>query len=367
MKAKIELKNAFWKPGDEKGILELFEKVFGKPMESKGSSLKHWQWEFIERPEKDTAIRLAWDEDRLVGQYAAGPVRLSVDGKEYLAALSYDTMTDPEYQGRGIFTTLANQLFSDLTEKGHHSIFGFPNGNSIYGFVKKLEWTRIGAPPIFVRPVSPANVLREKLKFSPRLAEWIGALTARLLMLPDRLLFGKAAKQFEIREESQFGDWADTLWERCKNQHRVWVVRNKEYLNWRYVDKPFSNYRIFSAWKDGQIAGYTVICREKKHAGTSTFIMDMLVDQACLSAGHALLHQVVSTAVSQQDTLVCAMVSPLSPMRRVFRQRGFFRLPEKLFPQELHFAGRLLCDEAGSDFFYESSSWGLSWGDDDVL
>lgn len=352
---------------DEKKIVVLFEKVFGRPMDPAGDSLQHWSWEFLNRPEKDIAIRLAWDQEMLVGQYAAGPVRLFVDGKEYPAALSYDTMTDPDYQGCGIFTTLANQLFSDLMQKGYHSIFGFPNGNSIYGFVKKLGWRRIGAPPVFVRPLSPAHILREKLKFSPRVAERIGALTTGLLLLPDRLLFGKTVKQVEIREETQFGDWADTLWGRCKNQHRIWVVRNSTYLNWRYIAKPFNRYQVYSAWNGSSIAGYVVVCREKKHAGSSTFVMDMMVDQDYLPAAEALLHKVIADAVAQNDTLVCSMVSPASPLRRIFMKHGFFKLPKWLFPQELHFAGRVLLDDIDDDFFYDLSSWGISWGDDDVI
>jgi GNAT superfamily N-acetyltransferase len=362
-----ELKKEIYQAGDEEKIVELFEKVFGRPMDPAGDSLQHWRWEFLDRPEKDVAIRLAWDQERLAGQYAAGPVRLFVDGKEYSSALSYDTMTDPEYQGQGIFTSLAEQLFADLSAKGYHSIFGFPNGNSIHGFVKKLGWRGIGAPPVFVRPVSPFHLLTEKLKIPVKLAGWISKAFLLPVVAVERIFFKKAKRQIAVREEKRFDDWADVLWETCSQQHRVWVARTKAYLNWRYVAKPFNSYRIYSAWSAGKIAGYAVTCREKKFVGVSTFVMDLLVDAACPDAADALLSQVTADAAVKGALLVCALVTPSSFCRKGYVKHGFFKLPEKLFPQELHFAGRLLPDSVGNEFFYDLQSWGISWGDDDVV
>ena len=359
------LHNAEYRQGDEGQVVRLFEKVFRKQMDPKGGSLGHWHWEFLGRPEQDVLIRLAWDGYRLVGQYAAGPIRLWVNGQEKRAALSYDTMTDPEYQGRGIFTSLASSLIADMQGKGYHSIFGFPNGNSIHGFMKKLGWRRIGVPPVCIRPVSLSHILHAQLRVPARLADWISCFFTGLIQLFGNGRIRAASSKYRIIEESAFGDWADHLWDRCKDQHQVWVVRDRAYLNWRYIEKPYNSYRIISARQGEHVAGFAVVCQSDKHAGSSMFIMDLLVDEA--EAAYALLGQILADAKSRRDTLICAMIPRHSMLHRIFRRCGFLRLPEKLFPQELHFAGRLLGNDAVDDAFYDANAWGLSWGDDDVL
>ena len=60
-------------PGDENEICVLFERVFGKPMGAT-ESMMHWQWKFLENPLKEILIKMAWDDKKLAGQYAASPV-----------------------------------------------------------------------------------------------------------------------------------------------------------------------------------------------------------------------------------------------------------------------------------------------------
>jgi hypothetical protein len=59
----------------------------------------------------------------------------------YLAAQSADTMTHPKYQFKGLFVQLANLTFDLCREEGISLIFGFPNQNSLHGFLVRLKWS----------------------------------------------------------------------------------------------------------------------------------------------------------------------------------------------------------------------------------
>jgi hypothetical protein len=59
----------------------------------------------------------------------------------YLAAQSADTMTHPRYQFKGLFVQLANLTFDLCQEEGISLIFGFPNQNSLHGFLVRLKWS----------------------------------------------------------------------------------------------------------------------------------------------------------------------------------------------------------------------------------
>lgn len=84
---------------------------------------------------------LAFDGDRPVAYYGVLPVTLVDGGRELLTAQSGDTMTDPEYQGRGLFSRLGAATYDLARAEGIAFVFGFPNANSYPGFVKRLGWS----------------------------------------------------------------------------------------------------------------------------------------------------------------------------------------------------------------------------------
>jgi predicted N-acetyltransferase YhbS len=83
-------------------------------------------------------------ENDLAAYYGVFPMRMSIDGKDYLIAQSGDTMTAPEHQKKGLFTDLAKLTYKLAQEKGIQMVFGFPNKNSLPGFQKKLDWQFYG-------------------------------------------------------------------------------------------------------------------------------------------------------------------------------------------------------------------------------
>lgn len=206
--------------GDEKHILDLFEIVFKRKM-----SEKYWIWRFRKNPAGKHMIKLMWDGDILAGHYAVSPVKLIVDGQEMLTALSMTTMTHPEYGRRGIFGTLASELYSWIAnDLGVKAVWGFPNNNSHYGFIKKLAWKNIGiAHEISIKP----NRLDP---YSPN----------------------------NCKISHDFTDEHIRLLEKDLASKKTYVKKNAEYLSWRYIDNPSQNYTIFDYRTSGILNGFLV-------------------------------------------------------------------------------------------------------------
>lgn len=72
--------------------------------------------------------------------YGVFPCKAVVGGNVYLCAQSGDTMTHPRHRGKGLFIKLAKITYKLAKENGIRFVFGFPNDNSLHGFVKKLDW-----------------------------------------------------------------------------------------------------------------------------------------------------------------------------------------------------------------------------------
>ena len=96
------------------------------------------EWLYASNPAGSVIGLDAWDGDRLAAHYACIPVRAVIDGQACTVMLSLNTATDPDYQGRGLFTKLADGTYAAGADQGMAGIYGVANANSTPGFLRKL-------------------------------------------------------------------------------------------------------------------------------------------------------------------------------------------------------------------------------------
>jgi hypothetical protein len=280
----MEVKN--YQLGDEIEIVKLFELVFKEPM-----SLAQWNWRFRDNPAGKYMIKLMWEEEQLIGHYALSPVYLNVSNERILSAHSLTTMTHPEYGGRGIFKTLANDLYDYVErERGVKAIWGFPNNNSHYGFVKNLEWKDIGVLHTLVCP-------------SSRLA--------------------RTSTDLEVREVSKFEHDHVELFARDTGSFSVSVERSVEYLNWRYVTKPSTQYRIFELIENTVLTG--VMVTKVYPQRNEVAVLDLNITDLAL-ADYTNLHSFLAKVITQQEEEfrnVTVWKNLFDPNHKKFERIGF--------------------------------------------
>src|ERR1700759_5727423 len=112
---------------------------------------------------------LAYNNNGLpVAFYGVIPCFLRSGDKIILAAQSADTMTHPGYRNKGLFIELATRTFELCRTLGISLVFGFPNQNSLPGFVNKLGWQMTERMDCFRIPVTlpPWRRLLNKLPFA---------------------------------------------------------------------------------------------------------------------------------------------------------------------------------------------------------
>lgn len=196
-----------YQKGDEHEILDLFQLAFGKTL-----SMDYWKWRFLENPNADTnLISLMHDHNQLVGHYAVSPVNLLVNNEVVKTALSMTTMTHPQYGGKGIFTQLAEDVYSEMKKNHYQMVWGFPNNNSHYGFIQKLGWKDIAIQGTlsYLNPKenNPQHVHYQcHAGFTKEMIEMLSKETTA----------------------------------------KIKIQKNEAFLNWRYLQNPTSNYKIIS-------------------------------------------------------------------------------------------------------------------------
>lgn len=136
-----------WRAGtaaDVGAILALFERAYGRRLSPE--TYAHFYLEG--NPFGPPMIELVLSGERIVGHYATCPVVSWVDGALVRSVRSMTTMTDPEFEGRGIFTELAQRLYRRISrDHGIRFVWGFPNPNSHYGLARRLGWSDL--QPLF--------------------------------------------------------------------------------------------------------------------------------------------------------------------------------------------------------------------------
>lgn len=229
-----------YQDGDEYQILTLYKQVNESEM-----ALAHWTWKFAKGPFGKSMIKLMFDDEKLIGFYAAMPMNVQVQEKLIKAAISVNTMTHPDYWGHGIFAYLGEEAYRVCEQKGVKFVYGFPNSNIYQSRIKKLEWKGFGK----------MSVLQKKLENK---ADVVSG--ARNICKIDK---------FDIRVNS--------LWETARANYHVIVPRTMDFLNWRFVQHPTVEYSkyIFTA-EDDDIAGYMVLKIYTGGVETTGHIVDML-------------------------------------------------------------------------------------------
>jgi hypothetical protein len=124
---------------------------------------------------------LAYSNDNLaIAFYAVIPCFIRIDNKIILSAQSADTMTHPQYRNKGLFVELALLTYQLCDNSGIELIFGFPNQNSLPGFLNKLGWKMTEQMDCFVIPISKYSWGGFLSRF-PILKNWIAAYRKRIL------------------------------------------------------------------------------------------------------------------------------------------------------------------------------------------
>lgn len=102
---------------------ELFSRCFPK---SARFTVEYLDWLYCKNPDGLAIGFDAWDGERLAAHYVCVPAKVSLSGCDVNAMLSLNTATHPEYQGRGLFTKLAQLTYADAASAGLDCVLGSP-------------------------------------------------------------------------------------------------------------------------------------------------------------------------------------------------------------------------------------------------
>ena len=296
MLAEYEL--ASYEPAHKHHYLELLRQAWGP-----GSmSPAEFEWWF-ERNPAGSLMSVAHDGGRIVGVAAHSLYRAVLEGEEGLLTFSVHATTAESARGKGVFQALERRHEEEATRRGAACVLAFASAPTAPLFLGPLGWTEIARLRVWVRPL-------------PR-------LRARDPHVPPLQRFQHAG--------DAASPWPNHL------------VRDAEYLNWRYLDSPRDYLALAGE------PGYAVLGHRLRGRRAIALVADVVGEprplvRACVAA------------VRPGTRLLFALPAPKH--RAAYASLGFVPTPKTL-----HFMGKALAKPLNAD----ARGWRLTLGDTDFF
>ena len=351
-----------YQEGDERRILELWKAVYPGIKYEPEQWTRWWRWMYQENPAGKNKIWLAKHDDKIVGQSAIVPVMIKIGTEVVTGFQAIDTMTHPEYRRQGIYETLARTSYDQAANEDIHIGFRFPNKTSHLIAITKLGWFDVAPRQFWVKPINWKNVVKHQIKnrFLSRLLA-----TCTFSILNKAFLRARKTPTVEgvtIGEVSSFDDRINEFWNKISNQYQIILVRDKNYLNWRYVTVPDITYCKYIAEKAGEIHGYSVLrCRQEGNIKLGV-IFDILAQS------QEIAHCLVSKAIQRfeyekVDIVLCRMIANKT-LCQAFRKNGFISIP---FIKGGYFCAYSSSPRISQETLKDHRNWFVQLGDSDTL
>jgi GNAT superfamily N-acetyltransferase len=157
-------------------------------------------WRYRDNPAGQVVGADAWDGERLAAHYVTCPLEAKVEGRVVKGLLSLNTATHPDYQGRGLFTQLAEAAYAQGAAAGYGFVIGVANASSTPGFLRRLAFQHVDRLHAGVFGRLPRRFSERSVQFA---GCWRQALLAWRLANP-------AGRYTAARRGGLIGVWAQT-------------------------------------------------------------------------------------------------------------------------------------------------------------
>ena len=317
--------------------------------------------QYYGNPSGNALIELAVDpaNEVLAGQYVVQPQRFRCFGQEVPCVLSFNTLTRESYRGQNIFTRLAERTYTRAASEGYAFVYGCPNRNSYPGFMKKLSFRDIHHFPLYIRPLDPSNMVKERTGNSIL----AGIAKPFVVFFPNKSTDDRGIKKLTEKNYKLM----NSFWNRIMDKYPIMGIRNAEYIHYRYLNVPRRIYHPFVAMENGQIVAFAV-GRIREVAGFQTgMIADFLFVSGHEKQAKKLVKVLVKRMKEQGASLAGCIMLAHTEEAKILKKCGFYQVPERILPQPTPLILRTLDKCKDAEKLMDIHNWFFTTGDYDVV
>jgi len=344
-----------YRPTDRDRVLAMIGRVWDEERRRSHDFL--WDWKHGRDAGPWSSGHLARVIERggeVVGYAGAIPARFLIDGAVIEGAFAIDTLVDPAARGMGT-RLLRDQFASGMLLLGA----GNPRSRALYERVSGRPRLVVREARKMARVLDPAAILKHRGLPAPL------AVAIRLAHRGVRALRGRrdahrSAAGLVLEPVDRFPAGIDTLGLEFARGFRRSVLRDRQYLDWRFVDGPV-DYRI-RLLRDGErrLRGYLVYRPARINGRPAVLLVEIVAVGEAAAAYSAMLAHV------EEEALACGAgeIQALDPgcpiLVAEMLRHGYFRR------REPHYILGYQAGPAGAAAdFTDDGGWYVGLGDAD--
>ena len=335
----VTLREAQFDQQDLRGVWDLQRRLFEQNNWcSFGEFVEMSRVRWLDNPARTPDHVFGWvldsPTDGIVGFVGLIPVRMKIGGREIVGGCGSGYCVMPTYRAYSLslykqlmdwgdthflVTTTANQMSSKLNR-----ILGL-NQIPVLNFDRFFLW--LIRPEVLVNRALDNSAWQN---WSPLVARapfsWLLKVVARVRFARHRRL-RFSGETLPVETVKEFTEDFTQFWEGHKNQYGITMVRDKKFLQWRYLEMPpvLGVNHIFACRDNGRLGGYLVMVeinpRQKFCAPKRFRVIDVFYDRSRPDVFYSLMNRAFESAKVQGCTAfeVASMSQELTDLLQVQR------------------------------------------------
>lgn len=323
--ARATIRNAA--PDDAPQMVELLSRAFrGWPaFELPASPLEHLRWKMRSDP---IAPRHQWVAE-IDGRIAATMLRVirrvRVKGRDFLARDDVDVAVDPDFQERGLYGATLDHVLDRQRDAEFDLAFWYStNPRTRRSSPATEDWPLANTIQVLQKPLrARAIVARRREKYGGRMPVPLAVLGIELAAALNRLghppYWSRVRPSWSIATLERFDDRIGEFFDEAARPFDYLIVRDEDYLNWRYSDPAAGSFTIRAAEQQGKLLGYLVF----KIAEGEGWIADLLALPGRTDVARSLIEDALQLfREAGLERVTCWMISR-HPYNGILRRTGF--------------------------------------------
>tara|TARA_Y100001960_G_scaffold317134_1_gene385054 strand:- start:155 stop:1234 length:1080 start_codon:yes stop_codon:yes gene_type:complete len=325
--------------------------------DQKGYKEELWEWQYKKLPSKESLIYVALDEGKIIGYYHIPTYEFIINKQNYRIGNVQSVAILKKYRKKAIFEKLSK--FANLdAEKQLDLIYTFPNDKSIHTFKKYNNYKLISTLPTYLYLIDPKKLINSKFKFPG------DQIFSNIIKYAQRFYKTRLGKNDIIQLIDINNDENINLFENFSNSYENHLLRNKEFLNWKYVDTPKSKYFCYGLKSGNELKASIIAKIDQMFSNDGLIIMDYAYKS--VSDIKRLISNLNELDLGLSKDLSFVLLCSLNRDIRELTKCGYIKIPKKINPRRLNLLVKICNKEIKSDL-ENKDTWLVTMSDWDVL
>lgn len=298
------------------------------------------------------------DDDSIVGTVALFPRVVYVNGVKNNAGIVGDFIMVREQRNFWLAFGLQKKVIAAVETGAVDFVYGSPNKNADQ-LMSRTGHRIVGTSASYKKIIRTYNYLYSRIH-SKLVCRVVSVCLDIVLRMFSRETYSRAQERDNLSVQicTTFDERIDRFFEKCRTQYTIIGERNAKFLNWRFNQCPYVEYKtiLMTNRATDEVCGY-IVYRVEDGALT---IADLLLEDFDKYGDVLFIFLLKHARKSGVGSLACSFVGP-DELKNKLRRFGFMDMKE-----DRSFTVYSNADSIDTDILYNFENWYFMEADNDI-